>query len=367
MNLPIPPEATDHPALIKGRHGIDWRSKRRHFLQVLAFALALAAVQYAFQPEQPLAPALVYTLLIATLTWAVIDLGRHFFPSSLETGWPGGLAGPGLVLGGIALGYLGGGWLAGRLCLYYGWYAVGAGPGHSGYSRTSLLISALAGLAGSFYFHSAGKSAYLERKMAEARRHATDARLKLLESQLEPHMLFNTLANLKALIDIDPPRAQAMLDHLIAYLRATLGASLAATQPLQAEFDRLGDYLELMAIRMGPRLAYTLVLPPELARHPVPSLLLQPLVENSIRHGLEPKVEGGCIRVSARSESGQLVLEVADTGVGLPPGSAANRPGFGLAQVRERLASLYGDAGAIELIAASAGGVCATARLPLKT
>ncbi|MDB5743837.1 MAG: sensor histidine kinase [Polaromonas sp.] len=365
MNPPSPPESTDFPAC-GGMQSIDWRDKLRHFLQVLAFALALAAVQWAFQPDRPFGPPLVYSVLIAILTWAVIDLGRHFYPSSLETGWPAGLAGPSLVLGGIALGYLGGSWLADTLCGYLGLYAANAGPGPSGQWRSVLLISALAGTAGSYYFYSAGKSAYLERKMAEARRHATDARLKLLESQLEPHMLFNTLANLKALIDIDPPRAQAMLDHLIAYLRATLGASLAATHPLQAEFDRLRDYLELMAVRMGPRLRYTLVLPPALAGQPVPSLLLQPLVENSIRHGLEPKIEGGCIRISARSEGGQLVLEVADTGVGLSPGNADNRPGFGLAQVRERLASLYGAAGAIELIAGNASGACATARFPLK-
>ena len=91
-----------------------------------------------------------------------------------------------------------------------------------------------------------------------------------------------------------------MLDRLIAYLRATLAASRATTHPLQAEFDRLRDYLELMAVRMGPRLRYTLDLPPELATQPVPTLLLQPLVENGIRHGLEPKVDGGSITVRAR-------------------------------------------------------------------
>lgn len=348
---------------------IDWIAKLRHMLQVLAFALAIATIQYAFMPERPYGPPLVYSLLIASITWAVIDLGREFFPSSLETGWPQGWAGFALVLAGIVLGYLIGTWLADKLCLYYGWYSAGARPAASdpGQLRTSILVTVLAGIAGSYYFYTINKSAYLIRKMTEARQHANEARLKLLETQLEPHMLFNTLANLRALISTDPQRAQVMLDHMIAYLRATLGASLQATHTLQAEFDRVRDYLELMAIRMGPRLGYTLELPPELAQHPVPTLLLQPLVENSIKHGLEPKVDGGRITVSARREGETLVLEVLDTGVGLAGTAEKDRPGFGVAQVRERLASTYGASTAIELVAVGAGGTRATVRFPCQS
>jgi signal transduction histidine kinase len=337
-------------------------------MQVLAFALAIATIQYAFLPDRPYGPPLVYSLFIATIIWAVIDLGREFFPSSLETGWPKGWAALALVLGAILTGYLAGTWIADKLCLYYGWYPAGARPAAQAAAeqRSSILITALAGIVGSFYFYAINKSAYLQRKMVEARQHASEARLRLLETQLEPHMLFNTLANLRALIATDPQRAQVMLDHMIAYLRATLGASLAATHSLQDEFDRLRDYLELMAIRMGPRLRYTLTLPPDLAQHPVPTLLLQPLVENSIKHGLEPKVEGGRITVSARRDGQALVLEVLDTGVGLPDKSDA-AAGFGVAQVRERLANTYGAASAIELVAVSEGGTRATARFPLKT
>ena len=343
---------------------IDWIDKLRRYLQVLAFALAIATIQYAFLPERPYGPPLAYSVLIASITWASIDLGRELFPSSAETGWPQGWAGLILVLGGIVLGYLVGAWIANQLCVYYGWYPAGAGHNDRGQLRSSILITALAGIAGSYFFYARSKSAYLLRKMTEARQHASEARLKLLESQLEPHMLFNTLANLRALISADPERATHMLDSLIAYLRATLGASLTATHTLQAEFNRLQDYLALMAIRMGPRLSYTLDLPCEMAQHPVPTLLLQPLVENSIKHGLEPKVEGGRISISARREGQTLVLEVLDTGVGLPePGG--DRRGFGVAQVRERLTSIYGPAVAIELIAAHAGGTRATARFPL--
>ncbi len=166
----------------------------------------------------------------------------------------------------------------------------------------SLLITVAASVAISFFFYSRGKAAYLQAHMAQAQRDATEARLKLLEAQLEPHMMFNTLANLRVLIATDPPRAQAMLDHLIAYLRATLGGARTTLHPLADEFDRLRDYLELMAVRMGPRLAYTLDLPEGLQSTPVPPLLLQPLVENAIRHGLEPQVEGGHITVRASTQ-----------------------------------------------------------------
>jgi sensor histidine kinase YesM len=123
---------------------------------------------------------------------------------------------------------------------------------------------------------------------------------------------------------------------------------------------------------MGPRLHYTLDLPPELAELPVPALLLQPLVENSISHGLEPQVDGGSITVQARREGTQLVLEVSDTGIGL--GAASNSgngtpggTGFGLAQVRERLATEYGAQAALNFVASGAGGTRATITFPCET
>jgi hypothetical protein len=345
---------------------IDWVAKLQHLLQVLAFCLAIAAILYGFQPNRPYVPHVVYSLFIGTTTWAIIDLGRHLMPSSAETGWPRGMAGIALVVGSIAAGYLLGSTIADRLCVYYGWYAPGGHDEGGADLRISILVTVLAGIAGTFYFYSTNKSAYLERKMGEARRHATEARLKLLETQLEPHMLFNTLANLRALIGADPRQAQEMLDHMIAYLRATLNASRSSTHSLQAEFDRLRDYLELMAIRMGPRLEYSLQLPPELAPHPVPALLLQPIVENSIQHGLEPKVEGGRVTVSARNDGDQLVLEVADTGVGAS-GAARSVAGFGMNQVRERLAALHGAAAGIDFAHAPGGGSRTILRLPLQS
>lgn len=345
---------------------IDWFEKLRTYLQVLAFALVVATLQYTFMPERPYGPPVVYSLFIASITWAIIDLGREFFPSSAETGWPHGWPGIALVVGGIAVGYLLGSGIADRLCFLFGWQQSDIGV-RENLTRSSILITALAGIAGTYYFYSSHKSAYLERKMGETSRQADEARLRLLETQLEPHMLFNTLANLRALITTDPPRATAMLDRMIAYLRATLSASRQGTHPLAAEFERLQDYLELMAVRMGPRLHYTLDLPPELATCPVPALLLQPLVENSIAHGLEPKVEGGSITVQARRDGAQLVLEVIDTGLGLDASQGSSGgTGFGLAQVRERLATEYGAQAALNFVAGGEGGTRATITFPCK-
>lgn len=335
----------------------------RRLLQTVAFCLVVAALLQAFQPGRPYARDLVYSLAIGGITWAVIDLGRRLIPSSAHTGWPEGAAGPALVVAGIAFGYLLGTALAERILMHFGLMAGSAGDA-SGAWRVPLLVSVMAGLAGTFYFYSRNRGTWLERRMTEAQRHADEARLKLLETQLEPHMLFNTLANLRVLIAVDPPRAQQMLDHMIAYLRATLDGSRATTHALQLEFDRLRDYLALMAIRMGPRLAYTLDLPPALAAHPVPALLLQPLVENSIQHGLEPRVEGGSVTVTARRDDDDLVLEVTDTGAATasPTGGGS---GFGLAQVRERLARLYGSRASLDFVATPGQGARAVLRLPL--
>jgi hypothetical protein len=321
---------------------IDWGSKLQHFLQTAAFCVAVAGVQIAFTPQRAYAPSFVYSLLVGVTIWAVIDIGRHLLPSAGETGWPPGLPGVLLVVAGIVAGYFVGNTLGDAICTALGLSPPGVAVHDEDHLRNGILVTLLAGVAGSYWFYSRNKSSYLVRKIRETERHATEARLKLLESQLEPHMLFNTLANLRALIAVDPQRAQQMLDHMIAYLRATLDASRTTVHPLSSEFDRVRDYLELMAIRMGRRLQYSLELPPELADVPVPALLLQPPVENSIQHGLEPKVQGGRITVRAFREGDRLVLEVSDTGVGCAAGASGGK-GFGLTQIRERLASLHGD------------------------
>jgi hypothetical protein len=249
-------------------------------------------------------------------------------------------------------------------------------------SRITLVITVLGSIITISAISSMERLASARAQAEAAQRLASETQLRLLQSQLEPHMLFNTLANLRVLIGLDATRAQAMLDHLIAFLRATLQASRAGEHPLASEFERIADYLALMAVRMGPRLQTQLHLPDDLRALPVPPLLLQPLVENSIQHGLEPQVAGGRLQVAARRDGHTLVLTVRDTGVGCSPDSqqapspaaaadraARGRPaaGFGLQGTRERLQTLYGQRASLQLAAAddSDGGTLATLRLPI--
>ena len=152
---------------------IDWISKLQHLLQVLAFCLALAAIQYAFQPDKPYGPPAVYSLFIGTSIWAIVDIGRHLFPSSAETGWPKGMAGLAIVVLGIAGGYLLGNFAGNQVCLQFGLYGAGGPPlDRQADLRNSILITVMAGLVGCYYFYSVSRSAWLERKMGEERKHA---------------------------------------------------------------------------------------------------------------------------------------------------------------------------------------------------
>lgn len=196
-------------------------------------------------------------------------------------------------------------------------------------------------------------------------RQALQAQLRLLQAQIEPHMLFNTLANLQGLIALDPERANTMLDQLIQYLRATLGASRAESTTLGEEFAAMEAYLGLMGVRMGERLRYRLALPPELRKVRLPPMLLQPLVENAIVHGLEPKIEGGEVVLSAQARDGLLEIGVIDTGLGLGQ-SGAKGGGVGVATTRERLRVLYGERASILLAPAQPQGTLVRLTLPME-
>jgi len=349
-----------------------WRTA----LLVLAISVGIALLLTVIKGRH-FGQHLVYSLAIGYSCWLCIDGGRLLaargvarwrtargLPALDAThGWPGWGWMSAIIVIGVPVAVPAGMWLADRLTgrrspSLLDWAAPN--------TQTTLVISVLATLVtvGLITALEKAKSARIDAEAAQ--RQAAEHRLRLLEAQLEPHMLFNTLANLRALIAVDPPRAQAMLDRVIAYLRATLGASRTSMHPLAAEFARLDDYLALMAVRMGARLQVTLDLPQALRDYPVPALLLQPLAENAIKHGLEPKVAGGRLEVRARADAARLVLAVRDTGVGigaLPHGGN----GFGCEQVRERLATLYGDAAslAIEPAADAEGGTLATIELPL--
>jgi len=184
-----------------------------------------------------------------------------------------------------------------------------------------------------------------------ARMHATEAQLKLLQAQIEPHFLFNTLANVLSLIESDPLRAKGMLEAFVDYLRNSLHQQRRDETTVGAELALAQAYLQLLAARMDDRLRFEITASDAAREARIPPLLLQPLVENAIRHGLEPKVEGGAVRIEARCLGDRLQLGVSDDGHGLDAPRRAGIRGnrVALANIRERLAARYGGRAALRL------------------
>ena len=207
-------------------------------------------------------------------------------------------------------------------------------------------------------------------KVVSSEKQLVQAQMRMLQAQIEPHFLFNTLANIQTLIPRAPDKASLMLDNFIAYLRQTLTASRAQEGTVKQEVDLLRNYLELLKIRMGDRLQFEFDIEPDLQSASLPPMLLQPIVENAIKHGLEPKVEGGRVRVTARrsGDAGEareaMVLTVADNGLGFSAHADSSGAGVGLANLRERLAVLY-DGQATLTVADAAPGTVITITAPV--
>ncbi|MES2320489.1 MAG: histidine kinase [Pseudomonadota bacterium] len=198
-------------------------------------------------------------------------------------------------------------------------------------------------------------------------RDALESQLRLLQAQIEPHFLFNTLANVQSLMDCDPARAKRMLESFSDYLRAGLAQLRQTDSTLSAELAMAQAYLELLQIRMEDRLTFSIEANDEVRLARLPTLLLQPLVENAIHHGLEPKVDGGHVRISAVVNAGVLEVHVDDDGMGLDAPRRTLRAGTGmaLANLRSRLHTRYGS-GASLVLEARRIGARATLALPCK-
>jgi hypothetical protein len=229
---------------------------------------------------------------------------------------------------------------------------------------------------GANYEHIESLTRAIARRVAERRRaeqaasehnatekELTQARLNLLQAQVEPHFLYNTLANAQVLAATDPPRAEQMLGHLIQYLRRSLPREENAMSPLGEELERTQAYLEILKIRMGARLAANIEVPDALKGVQLPSMMLQTLVENAIKHGLEPKPGGGTLWIMARPVDHGIAVTVADDGLGLG-GAPSSGTGIGLQNLRERLRLTYGGDASFSLTSNFPQGVAATLVLP---
>ena len=199
---------------------------------------------------------------------------------------------------------------------------------------------------------------------SEFERRVSDARLRLLQAQVEPHFLFNTLANVQALVDSGSPQASKVLTSLIAYLRAAVPRMHSQTTTLETEVDLARSYLELMQMRIPDRLQYMIHLDPAAARLNCPPMTLLTLVENAVRHGIDPSEAGGRIDVDIWIRDARCVMRVKDTGVGLR--TVSHGLGTGLSTLRERLKLAFGGEAQFTLVEIAPHGVCAEINFPVR-
>jgi signal transduction histidine kinase len=235
----------------------------------------------------------------------------------------------------------------------------------------NILTAFLNGVFVSLFFLVKQREARAEAALhkAEAARHlasrqVVEAELKMMQAQVEPHFLFNTLASVQYLTETDPPEASRLLGHLLSYLRAALPQLRSPGTTLGQEVDLAESYLRILQTRMGERLTVAIDVPEPLRAHPFPPVMLITLVENAIQHGLEPAAAGGELAIRARRDASRLVVEVADTGCGLTTGSPRDGHGVGLDNVRQRLAALYGGEGRFRLEGRAPRGAAATLEIP---
>jgi sensor histidine kinase YesM len=236
----------------------------------------------------------------------------------------------------------------------------------------TLVLGVFFGIVGFAIFSTRGRLIAVEAELAQASAHRerqekllTQTELKLLQAQIEPHFLFNTLSNIAGLIHQDPAAAEQTLLNLTTLLRSSLKRTREDATTLAEELEIAQAYLEINAIRMQGRLSYHILCDPQLSNLPLPPLLVQPLIENAIKHGIDPKEEGGSIDVSARIEDNKVHIDITDTGAGIDANQATAGTGTGLKNVRERLRVLYGDRGDLTLTDNQPHGMIATLVLPL--
>lgn len=318
--------------------------------------------------------ALFTTLMLGWLPWAlatplVVQLGRRFPLTGTRwvTAWPLHIATA------TAICLVSAGWSATLEELLDPWaYSQGPGPFTALWLQkfaygvlTSIVLYAFI-LTIDFALQSRERLARQQIEAARLSEHLSKAQLEALRRQIEPHFLFNSLNAIAGLVR--DQRNEAAAETIVAlseFLRSAAQDSNSQQVPLSREVEHLRQYLEIQKARFAERLQVTLEIPSELLAAPVPSLILQPLVENAIKHGISKRAQGGSIRVNAASAHGMLNLNVDNDGPGLPADFEATRNGIGIANLRTRLQILYGSQGSLSLRNQDGGGVRVSISVPL--
>lgn len=278
-------------------------------------------------------------------------------------GWIGPCIAAGLFAGIIAGGLLSWGWLT----LFRGYQIT-----HS-YHHVFPSIAVFGFVFGVpiiYFFIAREKLAESEKKIQNEKikrltmeKEAAMTTLRLLQAQIEPHFLFNTLSNVIMLLDIDADKAKQMLTDVNEYLRISLDRTRQEMITLSQELDLVRRYLDIFKIRMGNRLSYSINDQTSLPRFLFPPLIIQPLVENAVKYGLEPKVDGGQITIDCWIEDEQMVIDVSDTGCGMEQN--ADKVGIGIENISRRLESIYGKKAGLNLSPNEPSGLKAVIKVPI--
>jgi sensor histidine kinase YesM len=231
-----------------------------------------------------------------------------------------------------------------------------------------LFVGILFGTIITYFFFSRERISHAEAELREEQirvltleKKGLETHLRLLQAQIEPHFLFNSLSNILSLLETEPAKGKGMLVDLTRYLRVSLSRTREKTATLGQEMELVKAYLDIQKVRMGDRLHYDIDIPDRMTSVPFPPVLVQPLVENAVKHGLEPQIDGGAISIRVDAGSESLRLVVADTGCGLAEDAGT---GIGLANVRERLEALYNGKGRLTLEENRPSGLKVTMVIP---
>lgn len=249
-------------------------------------------------------------------------------------------------------------------------YLTGVGSWRATYAWQSVMIGLFFGVIGSIAYFLSERIHILDAEVKQRRlnevereKREVEAHLRLLQAQIEPHFLFNTLANVSSLIEVDAVQARRLLERLNDWLRVALARTRSESATLGDELTLLENYLQILQMRFGTRLRWQIEAAEAIRAIKFPPMLLQPLVENAIRHGIEPKLGGGQLKISATIELGVLRLRVDDDGAGF--GDKTGGSGAGLENIRSRLMVLYGSAAKLELETNETGGVSSILEIPI--